>query len=231
MYLKSIYCENNGPLRQFAFTLPFDENRLPKPLVLVGRNGSGKTTFLSTIADGLFEAAAAHYQDATSYTRAGARSWFRLVGMQTISVGASGACSLLEFVHNDRPFFYKEKGGQLRAADVAERAPSIFRPVISWDEVGNTKKFDISDPDARDIFEAGAYTYFPSSRFEVPHWLNEEGFGEEVFDFSENFAGRIRKPIYIQRGLKQLKQWLLGLLTDSRVDIARSEDGEDGTTR
>ena len=47
MYLKSVYIENNGPLRNLILDLPFREDGIPKPLILVGWNGAGKTNFLS----------------------------------------------------------------------------------------------------------------------------------------------------------------------------------------
>ena len=45
MYLKEIYLENTGPISKCRVKLPFDANENPLPVVIVGPNGSGKTTF------------------------------------------------------------------------------------------------------------------------------------------------------------------------------------------
>ncbi|MGD0639954.1 MAG: hypothetical protein ABSC22_04325, partial [Roseiarcus sp.] len=64
MYLKTIYAENNGPIQRLNFKLPFTPAGDPKPVVLVGANGSGKTNVLSIIVEALFQAAAVCYSDA-----------------------------------------------------------------------------------------------------------------------------------------------------------------------
>jgi ABC-type sulfate/molybdate transport systems ATPase subunit len=45
MYLECLL-ENVGPLEFVDLSLPFDEDGNSKPLVLVGRNGSGKSILL-----------------------------------------------------------------------------------------------------------------------------------------------------------------------------------------
>ena len=58
MYLKNIAIENVGPFEGLNFALPFHEGGNPKPLLLVGTNGSGKTILLAHIADAFHEFAA-----------------------------------------------------------------------------------------------------------------------------------------------------------------------------
>ena len=44
MYIKEIDVENLGPLEKAKIKFSFNEDGTPKPLVLVGKNGSGKST-------------------------------------------------------------------------------------------------------------------------------------------------------------------------------------------
>lgn len=55
MYLKKIAIENMGPIKTIVVDLPFNNEGNPKPLMLVGENGTGKTIFLSLIVDALHE--------------------------------------------------------------------------------------------------------------------------------------------------------------------------------
>ena len=55
MYLKEINIENYGSIKKINYKLPFYENGNPKPLVLIGKNGSGKTLLISNIVHALIE--------------------------------------------------------------------------------------------------------------------------------------------------------------------------------
>lgn len=55
MYTKRIQLINYGPLEKLDIELPF-EGATPKPVVLVGENGSGKSILLSHIVNGLIVA-------------------------------------------------------------------------------------------------------------------------------------------------------------------------------
>ena len=46
MYVRRIRLENYGPIPNLDIKLPFNDDR-PKPVVLVGENGSGKSIVLS----------------------------------------------------------------------------------------------------------------------------------------------------------------------------------------
>ena len=55
MYTKRIQLMNYGPIEKLDIEFPF-EGETPKPVVLVGANGSGKSILLSHIANGLVKA-------------------------------------------------------------------------------------------------------------------------------------------------------------------------------
>lgn len=219
MYLKHVYVENSGSLRNLDLQLSFDTEGKPKPLILVGGNGSGKTNFLSLVADALFEAAAAHYDNVLP-VRGQGRAWFRVVGGRTVSVGAPGSVSLLRFDDAGTDRFFKEKAGTLDAEALKGRAPAIFGGQCAWPSTKDSiKEFSISDAESEALFEKGVYTYFPSNRSEVPYWLNVEALPATEFDLRPRFSKKLRKPIYIEHALHDFTQWLLGVLADVRTEI------------
>jgi hypothetical protein len=226
MYLKRIYIENDGPILQLDISPPFDKEGNPRPVVLVGGNGSGKTTLLSKVADALFEAATAHYTDVVPGMSPVSHNWFRIAGGATISLGKPGGFSLLQFEHNGATFLFKEKVGKVPPTDAAERLPESLKAAASWAEQGSIKEFAIPDESAGKIFEEGVYVFFPSSRSEVPHWLNQESVPVADFDLSARFTKRLRKPIFLEENIRRFEQWLLSVILESRHDISLSvKDG------
>ena len=60
MYVKRIQVANYGAIEQLDITLPVDDDG-PKPVVLVGENGSGKSVLLSHIVNALLLAQQSTY--------------------------------------------------------------------------------------------------------------------------------------------------------------------------
>ncbi len=46
MYLTKININNYGPIKQVTLLPDFNDDGLPKPVVLIGQNGTGKTLLL-----------------------------------------------------------------------------------------------------------------------------------------------------------------------------------------
>lgn len=76
MYIQRIIDKNIGPLADVDICMPFDKNRNPKPIILVGENGSGKSTFLSNIVDSFYELARQYFRDAINPDELGNRDGY-----------------------------------------------------------------------------------------------------------------------------------------------------------
>src|SRR5437764_881995 len=139
MYLQSLYIDNVGPLAGVSLNLPFKSSGDPKPLILVGGNGSGKTNLISIIADALFEAAVSHFSNVLPGSTSNERPWFRIAGGTTTRLGASGSFAILQFEHEGKSYFFKAKSGKVTAAEAASRMPENLRPGASWPDEGETK--------------------------------------------------------------------------------------------
>jgi hypothetical protein len=218
MYLKQIVIENSGPLQRLDLDLAFTASALPKPLVLVGVNGGGKTNLLSLITDALFEAASVHYDNVLPARGVG-RAWFRIVGGATMRVGTPGGFSLLRFEHEDQSLVYKEKAGNVDPVVTATKVPPELANTLNWPVEGPFKEFSVTEEQSRLIFQDGVYAYFPSSRSELPFWLNRESIPETEFEVSPFISKRLRKPLYIEKSLHEVTQWIISVILESRSDI------------
>jgi len=222
MHLKNIHIESYGPIESVDVTPQFTEENHPKPLVLVGSNGSGKTNLLSIIADGLFEAAAKHFTDVLPNSGA-ERSWFRVIGGGTITVGKPGNFAALSFEHDDQTLFFAEKGGTYAPQDASPKLAAEWANHINWPLEGAFKEFAISSDTSEAIFENGAYVYFPASRSESPNWLNRNSVPQAEFEVGRRLTKKFRKPIYAERNIEQFQQWLLSVMIESRAEVTIAE--------
>lgn len=62
MYFKSIEIENVGPIDQLRIEFPKEGDR-PKPVIIVGENGTGKSILLSHLVNSLIEGKQAVFDD------------------------------------------------------------------------------------------------------------------------------------------------------------------------
>ena len=63
MYLKKIKLENYGPIDNFEIVPRFNEDGSPVPIILMGKNGSGKTLILAQILQALLNNKSEQYDD------------------------------------------------------------------------------------------------------------------------------------------------------------------------
>ena len=170
MYLHNLTLLNSGPLNKLEFSAPFTADHNPKPIVFVGTNGSGKTTLLSVVADALIELATQAFRDISPSQGLGT-SYFRIVGNRNIQVGKDFELSAVRFAEASTPLLYRAKAGKLDPHSVTTEMAK-FPGLGTWKTDENVKDVVGDRELVRQIFNQGAYVFFPSTRFEVPHWLN-----------------------------------------------------------
>lgn len=117
MYLKNLHIRNIGPLEALDLEFELQENSNPKPIILVGKNGSGKTYTLSYIADAFYELAKQEFSDVVSKTGNMDSPYFRIISGQDINTNTNSqsASTYLRFKNknNQKEIHYCEKLGEL----------------------------------------------------------------------------------------------------------------------
>ncbi|MEU4709745.1 AAA family ATPase [Nocardia salmonicida] len=232
MYLHELYVRNNGPIEKLHLELAFNGDGLPIPHVIVGRNGVGKTNFLSLIGDALMEGAAAAYRDILSFQDS-SRRYFRVLGGKTIKYGSEGSYSILRFEEDGEEYFYHEVTSGVNPAEAATEVPAQLSGGAIWTEGNSAKSFGINDKSARKVFQDGVFAFFPSSRSEHPFWFNQGSVAVDSYSDRDKYTQNLDRPMFVEHGIDSFAQWLLGVITESRLDVMQAghvPDNEDRVT-
>lgn len=219
MYLRNIHIRNIGPLEKLDLELELREDLNPKHVILVGKNGSGKTYTLSYIADSFFELAKSEYQDAVKAQTSTFSPYFKIVSgndINTNTINQSAAAYLrYQDDQNNTEIHYCEKIGQ---TDSARDLLNLYSNKITFNEGerGDDKKVFSQTKDIKSLF-SNTIVFFPSFRKVVPHWLNLKAPTEELFDIETKYGGNLNKEIMCIDTFQKNIQWMLDVILDSAI--------------
>ncbi len=220
--MRELLIKNNGPIRNLHLIPTFTEEGNPIPHVIVGRNGTGKTNLLSLIGDALMEGASVAYSDILKTTGL-VRSYFRVVGGKTIAYGEPGSYSIFRFDHEGTEVFYHEATARMDPADLIDDIPTDLAAGANWNTGSEVKNFAISEKKAREIYGGGIYAFFPASRSENPFWFNQDALSVDLYENRDRYTQNLDRPIYVEHGIDTFTQWLLGAITESRLDPSQTK--------
>ncbi|MFI7191566.1 AAA family ATPase [Nocardia nova] len=218
MYLHEIFIRNNGPIRRLHLKPGFSDDGKPLPQLIVGRNGTGKTNLLSLIGDSLMECAGKVFSDILTLDVSG-RSYFRILGGKIVTYGESNSYSIFRFRNGEEEYFYREATQGAKADDVRDEVPENLHPGLNGLDGRQQKHFDISEDSAREVVQSGVYAFFPASRSEHPFWFNQSSVAVDSFADSDKYTQNLDRPLFVERGVDAFTQWLLGAITESRLDV------------
>jgi 5S rRNA maturation endonuclease (ribonuclease M5) len=221
MYLKNIFIENMGSIKKISLV----ENQLikndhtPRVIVLVGENGTGKTTFLSSIVDAFYQLGQDCFEDVLPKDGAGYK-YFKISGATNKRLNTEHGFSYIQFsiAPHGKKYEYIDKNGQLTLQECTNKTNGLLTLNQNWQDNNNFKHNTKTKNDSNFIqdFEANSYCYFPSDRFEYPYWINKETVKtQEQFTDYTNFTGQLNKSILLRNTLSDLKSWILDIFLDT----------------
>lgn len=219
MYTKRIQIVNYGPIQRLDITFPVDDDG-PKPVILVGANGSGKSIFLSHIVNALMIAQQSAYRE-TPEVEDG--KVYKLRSPQYVSSTKDYSFARIDFV--DDLWF-----SELQLNRSKERYDSPPEGILETDAQALWNKMAERDfsrlehetlNDAirlRDLFRQNCILYFPPDRFEDPAWLNEMNLRSKAshMDLS-HFEGHTDRKIVNHSPLGINQDWVFEVVYDMSV--------------
>ena len=227
MYAKRIQLTNYGPIDKLDIELPFD-GETPKPVVLVGQNGSGKSIVLSHVVNGLLNAKDTVYP-ATPEVQPG--RVYKLKSNYYIKSGSHFSFARVDF---EDGWFVSEITTLRPKREYPEVPPGIpgTPAEAMWQEL---------DPNSRDhadsnwfvdnaafnrleqAFAANCVLYFPFNRFEEPAWLNKDNLTNPVgYDDRKRMVAHTQRVAIATSPLHDNRNWVYDVLYDRRVPETRS---------
>ena len=216
MYTKRIQISNYGPIDHLDIPLPFNGEN-PKPILLVGENGSGKSILLSHIVDGLMVAQGAIYPENSEVEQG---KVYKLFSPSYIKVGREYSWGRIDFEKSvcceQLELNRKKKDFPEKPAELSESAKSLWDS-ISDNETHSDKNnyYENNRMSITDIFNSNCILYFPPDRFEEPAWLNEENLRAKAQYMNlKRMQGYTDRKIINDSPLHDNQNWLFEVVYD-----------------
>ena len=217
MYVRRIEIENYGPITELEIEFPFQHDA-PKPILLVGENGSGKSIVLSHIVNGLVAAKGIAYPESPDVQTG------MVFKIRTPAYIKSGK----EWCYTRVVFEEDLVMGELTLATTkdkfkADSLNSQFKEARkAWNQISNDEPSQLitnfgNKPDTqfRDIFAKNCVLYFPHNRFEEPAWLNEQNLKAQAKRMNvSHIEGYTSRRIINYTPLQNNQDWFFDVVYD-----------------
>lgn len=212
LYAERIAIKNTTSISSIEFSFPFDQYGKPKPLILVGENGTGKTTVMSFLVDALMSFAATSLSDALTQSGFG-HLHFRL-RIADQKLGSDKGYAYIKFKTSSSSVEYFDHDG----SEINEKIQDDLQSSPEFKLLNRASESKILSANAKDIaseLRLGAYCFFPSGRRETPHWLQERAVVTQPTN-EIRFSNKLQKSIIIDSGISDSVAWVMdGLLDQS----------------
>lgn len=209
MYLRFIGIKNIGAIRELKIEPTFTDKGNPKPIVIVGENGTGKTSLLSTIVDSFYEIDKQVFRNA-----------WNLDDVFNVEELKKNSFSALQF----ESFFGKKieylRSNKVHNSLILKMCPTFeLKSDIKGRKLSTTIVSDLGYntlqvhevKKLRDELKNNAHFYQPAYRFEEPFWKNKNFFHNIKDDINR------KKEIEIITCLFKNCQFILDLLIDENL--------------
>ena len=218
MYVKQLTLENYGPIDKLDIIFPFEGNR-PRPVVLVGENGSGKSIVLSHLVDALLSAKGIVYPDTPEIDP---NRVYRLRSGFYIRTGREYYFSKVAFECEppviDIRMRRKKRDYEQAPMPEGTSAHEAWTAIQDEDHEKYTPFLKSHKKTLGDLFSTNCVLYFPHNRFEEPAWLNEANLRAKAqYMHLTQIRDQTDRQVVAYSPLSAIQDWLFDLLYDSRV--------------
>jgi len=221
MYIKQIEIHNYGPIENLNISPSFDEIGNPLPLIILGKNGSGKTLLLSNIVDSLVEIKKLKYTDLKEIK---GEQYFKIGQKDYILCSKDYSFVNIEFANETENAFYTD----FMTNNLNEEFINQICTELGYIDTDNEQLFEIgfyrtissNFNKFQDEFLSNILIFFPSSRYDHPAWLNQDK--KIGFNLETSFVGQSETDIIKTFVLPEIQQWILEIVLDVSIYETKS---------
>lgn len=211
MYLTSLKLLNTGPISKLNIECGFHSDGSPKPVIIVGKNGTGKTIAIAHIVSAIISAHSSNFDDADVERG----KVFKLRSPEYVRHGTDHSVGEVQFSNG---FFVREaqlnKPKSEFADDVVDYSDWASVPEDEMSHL-SSNVLELKKAIKKDL-GAGTHIYFPPNRFEEPAWLNELNLKNKVeYTSLKRYSNYSNRPTVIHSPMRDIQSWLLDLIYDS----------------
>ncbi|MFD3003598.1 AAA family ATPase [Pontibacter toksunensis] len=217
MYVDKIQIQNYGPISNIELEPQFDANGNPLPVILIGKNGTGKTLLLGNILDGIIELKRKKYNQLKEVED---NKYLKIGSMQYIRYEQDFSYVNINNKANENSAKFTDVMRHISFSDFQQKYPNISLDGLNlgdmrFQKTGFYKASIPSNDDILNVFNKNLFLFFPHSRYDHPAWLNKKT--EIGFSFNENFIDQSNKNIIKHNVLLEIETWLLDCLLDREI--------------
>lgn len=209
MYLKKLNFENYGPINKFEITPHFNEDGSPMPIVLMGKNGSGKTLILAQILQALLNNKSEEYDNIPEKEKT---QLYKIISTSYIKNDKQDGMVSIDF--DDNNFNYAEilsKNPQNTIDN--NRFPSFTNKLQQDSEFKKNGIFQTKTGKLN--YNENICLYFPVDRYYVPAWKNKNI--KTDLRLKEKYIGTNLRNIVCNTIQNDLESYILNTIIDKQL--------------
>lgn len=223
MYLKRMIYENSGPIKQADVSSRFHNDGSPIPLIIVGKNGSGKSLFLSNIVDAFYELAGKKYTNVIEKEPGGNSKYYKIINPNQITIGSNHLVSYLEFEEGKELLKYVYKSGKIEPEQFYTRN-GIDDGWLQWEGKTNFKTVEAKEEVVDKAFSDSIVAFFSPSRYEKPNWLRDVYHYDSYFTSETYYNGELKNRITANCDSSSTLNWLFDVLSDAKAELLKDNN-------
>ena len=206
MYIKNVDIINYGSIKSFQYQARYNDQGNPIPIILLGKNGSGKSLVLANIVDSLIQLKRGLYPEYIPEVKG--TNYYKVGQLGYINHSSEFSKVNIEYIHNDKTIKY---------IDIMSKNPentiennTDIKNILNNDERFKENGFyrKLNSSLKLNEYNANTYLYFPVDRYYIPNWYNEENYAKVNYEQTEHFVGKSTQNMIKVDVLSNIKKWL-----------------------
>lgn len=209
MYIKKLKFENYGPIDKFEIHPRFNEDGSPMPIILMGKNGSGKTLILAQILQALLNNKSEEYNNIPEKKKT---QLYKVISTSYIKSNKQDGMMSINF--DDNNFNYTEVLSKQPQNTINNNRFPDFTSKLQKDE--KFKKNGMYETKNGKLnYDDYVCLYFPVDRYYIPGWKNKEI--KSNLKLEEKYLGKNSRNIICNTIQNDFESYILNTLIDKEL--------------